>query len=759
MPTLLISLLILLAPVMSFAAPAITGTSGTYSHGGTITISGSGFGTKSPAKPAIWAPFEGASVGLDSSLSSQSLDVDASYSQSAADNPHARSTKAIRAIVYDGTTKDSSPVGLIANADYTSLYVFNRRKYAGDFFPWSGMNYKHFRVYPTASGFYLPDWILVYSNYGLLPTGADRFATEVSGASYQPNMVESQATNNVWFTEEVQAKTNDLGSANGTVKVWRDGLQLFSKTNIVFQNATSTGVFRKMYVQNHATFLRIGGPEFTYDQPPPTNAYVYVDDLYMDITMARVMLGNASAFNACTHREPLIPTAWSTSSITAYFNQGAFSNGQNVYVFVVDSTGAASPGKLITISGTYVDTTAPYIDNVLPAPSSTGVLETNRTISFDVNDVSNVMSANGAVTIEGIGYTCAAGLTCTGNGTPKLHVVRTMGSDWTPSQVVNVVILGFKDSLGNWDMDGYTYSYTIRAAPATLTINTTTLPDGTVGTPYSQPISISGGTSPYTCSTPLGSWPTGITFAPNCSGWSGTPMASGIFSGNAFVMDSLGATDNQDISITINSAPGGARAQDTGDTFVNLYALDTNYADNTYVEVYTYPANTVSNRILDNIVISLPTNATIISAKLRKYVIGTDGGGGDNTMRLYVYPVTGMPAINLVTWRSFDDNGATLGAAESYADVTKTPGWVEWVVSDMTRAAYAAGTTLFLAIDGAGTSSQDSSRQFASGQNADTNIRPQLVITYSIGTTPNPTPTISAPGKLQISNSKMRCWK
>jgi len=514
-----------------------------------------------------------------------------------------------------------------------------------------------------------------------------------------------------------------------------------------------------MYLQNHWVSDRVGTPPYPEDQEPPTGAYVYFDDVYMDITWSRVMLGNASTFNACTHREPLIPTAWSTSSITAYFNQGSFSNGQNVYVFVVDSTGAASPGKLITISGTYVDTTAPYIDNVLPAPSSTGVLETNRTISFDVNDVSNVMSANGAVTIEGIDYTCAAGLTCTGNGTPKLHVVRTMGLDWTPSQVVNVVILGFKDSLGNWDMDGYTYSYTIRAAPATLTINTTTLPDGTVGTPYSQPISISGGTSPYTCSTPLGSWPTGITFAPNCSGWSGTPTASGIFSGNAFVMDSLGATDNQDISITINSAPGGAGAQDTGDTFVNLYALDTNYADNTYVEVYTYPANTVSNRILDNIVISLPTNATIISAKLRKYMIGTDGGGGDNTMRLYVYPVTGMPAISLVTWRSFDDNGATLGAAESYADVMKTPGWVEWVVSDMTRAAYAAGTNLSLAIDGAGTSSQDSSRQFASGQNADTSIRPKLVITYSVGTTPAPTPTISAPGKLQISNSKMRYWK
>src|SRR5262245_5388510 len=41
------------------AAPTISGTSGTYSTGQSIQLSGSGFGSKSPAAPYVWADFEG----------------------------------------------------------------------------------------------------------------------------------------------------------------------------------------------------------------------------------------------------------------------------------------------------------------------------------------------------------------------------------------------------------------------------------------------------------------------------------------------------------------------------------------------------------------------------------------------------------------------------------------------------------------------------------------------------------------------------
>src|SRR5262245_17562818 len=38
--------------------PSITSTSGSQAHAATLTINGSGFGTKSPAIPYFWADFE-----------------------------------------------------------------------------------------------------------------------------------------------------------------------------------------------------------------------------------------------------------------------------------------------------------------------------------------------------------------------------------------------------------------------------------------------------------------------------------------------------------------------------------------------------------------------------------------------------------------------------------------------------------------------------------------------------------------------------
>jgi len=747
-------LLALLLPVAANADPAVSAVSGTFSHGGTVTISGTGFGDKSPAKPQVWAPFDGGSVAADATLSSGSLINSSSYYEiDATSNPHSNSTYSVSNIAM--TNGDKTAADLRTYVSSGSGFMFMRRKFPSGLFA-QVTNGKFLWWWPTppdgstCTG-QVPGYVNMIFDY-LSAGGYNMNISYQGGSQVQPTGY-TPPDSGAWQTWEVQAKKGTANNYDGVHKWWVDGTLRSNRTNILnVTTAYPKDTFCTFLVQDFWTNTAGGGRTFWID-----NAKDYVDDLYIDTTWSRVMIGNASTYDASTHREPLIPTAWTATEITAYFNQGSFGDGETVYVFVVDSNGVASPGKLITISGTQVDATGPYVDNVLPAPSSTGVLETNRTISFDVNDTSNVSQTNGSVVIEGeAARTCGSGLTCTGNGTTKLRVVYTKGSDWTPGQVVDVSISGFKDQSTNANtMTAYSYSYTIRSAPTALNIDTTSpMPAGVVSTAYSQSLSISGGTSPYTCSTPTGAWPTGLTLSPSCV-VSGTPTLAGVFTANAMVTDYLSATDNQDLSITIAAAPGGGGgASDTGDTFVNINALSTNYADNTYLEVYTYPANTVANRILDNVAFTLPANATIKSATLRLYMIGTDGAGGDATMRLYVYPVTGMPAINLVTWQSFDDNAATLGAAESFADVTKSVGWAEWSVTNMVQAAYAASTNLFLAIDGAGTSSADTSRQFASSQYATESVRPQLVIVYTVGTDTPPSPTISAPGKYRASKMK-----
>jgi hypothetical protein len=57
-----------------------------------------------------------------------------------------------------------------------------------------------------------------------------------------------------------------------------------------------------------------------------------------------------------------------------------------------------------------------------------------------------------------------------------------------------------------------------------LTINTASLPDGTVGVAYSEGIQVSGGTPPYTFAAD--GLPTGLTIDPGSGMISGTPTGN-----------------------------------------------------------------------------------------------------------------------------------------------------------------------------------------------------------------------------------------
>ena len=56
-----------------------------------------------------------------------------------------------------------------------------------------------------------------------------------------------------------------------------------------------------------------------------------------------------------------------------------------------------------------------------------------------------------------------------------------------------------------------TRSYTSTSAPRTLTVNPASLPNGTQGTSYSQTVSATGGTGPYTFALTSGALPAGLS--------------------------------------------------------------------------------------------------------------------------------------------------------------------------------------------------------------------------------------------------------
>jgi hypothetical protein len=117
----------------------------------------------------------------------------------------------------------------------------------------------------------------------------------------------------------------------------------------------------------------------------------------------------------------------------------------------------------------------------------------------------------------------------------------TLNPTWTT--------IGMAGGTGAAIMEGmgvYTSLIALTCPPATT---------GTVGSPYSSSIGVTGATGSVTFSITSGSLPTGLTLNASTGLISGTPTASGTFIFNAYVIDSAGNADNQLCSITISVGP------------------------------------------------------------------------------------------------------------------------------------------------------------------------------------------------------------
>jgi hypothetical protein len=92
-----------------------------------------------------------------------------------------------------------------------------------------------------------------------------------------------------------------------------------------------------------------------------------------------------------------------------------------------------------------------------------------------------------------------------------------------------------------------------------LTVSTT-LPPATVGSAYDSPITVSGGTAPYSFSTLSGQLPPGMVLGESTGVVSGTPSASGSFSFAVSVVDSKGVSKDQPLQIGVSNAASAAVA-------------------------------------------------------------------------------------------------------------------------------------------------------------------------------------------------------
>lgn len=350
----------LLAAAPAFAVPLPQKVSGTLSHGGTVTITGSGFGTKATAAPLVWDDASGTSMtdkwsgAWPNALPGYNIGYYAPMRGIGL--PHSHDTRYIAGAHAADTGANSGYDVMMYKAIklpafpyyiYVSWYqrADNQWTFGGD------NNFKIFdysegtEPYAVANNWYIcygPPHPSSNTDNGLQWTDSPPLANPDNNGhnSWWGKAVNPMAGQ--WSKVEMTIKVSN--KSDGYMNIWENGQLVMNYSGITDMYG---GTDRSIAVGGYA---RMQGY---------TTNWRYYDDVYLDTTLSRVVLADKPVLSQATIVENQIPSAWSDGSITAKVNLGKFTSGQPAYLFVVDSAGNVSAAGVAVTAGGTASTTAP----------------------------------------------------------------------------------------------------------------------------------------------------------------------------------------------------------------------------------------------------------------------------------------------------------------------------------------------------------------------------------------------------------------
>lgn len=371
MKRLVISLILCLLPLYLPAAVSVTGVTGTLTHGSSVTISGSGFGTKATAAPFTWENFETGGANLDvlDGVHSWQWYNGNGFTPSVPARPHFSTIDA-----HSGSfcMRNMPPASHgYFNSEYktglnsTTLYFSCWYKFVvtGDTGS-SGQPIKFIRMSSTPSDgdpyYSVPGKSTFGWTYKTSSAGVKNYFEQSNGyagggsegipgneeSEVTLNPTHSPATNEptegqAWGRVEALVTLSTPGVSDGTIALYWNGHELFNSSTVCTRHANNPSIVWDSFIL----------PSMPQDQGT-AQWDTRVDDVYIDTTQARVEIGDASTWAACTHKEVQPATSWSASSAIVTLNRGSFGTSDTAYVYVVDSTGAVnSSGYQITFGG------------------------------------------------------------------------------------------------------------------------------------------------------------------------------------------------------------------------------------------------------------------------------------------------------------------------------------------------------------------------------------------------------------------------
>jgi concanavalin A-like lectin/glucanase superfamily protein/Big-like domain-containing protein len=351
------------SPIAQSGGPAVTGVAGTVAHNQTITISGSSFGTKAVAAPAVWENFDDGTV--------DGILADGTPTVPNKDNlRHPFATNNARVDFKVWPRQFFEYDGAAAPHWFVQYWIKLASNWHWGTTDTSGSdagvaNVKFFRLHPPGRSY----TNVGYAFHSYVTDETMRF-TENANEELLPFSLRNVVTPGTWHALQFEYGENTgADRTDGHIRMWIDG-QLRHTSDTLITNASIDGA------PSDKRPLLVSFWDSWPSSAAPAPMYAYYMDFYIDSSWARVEIGNAASYGLCTLREIQIPTAWSGTSVTVKVNQGAFTNGQTAYLYVVDANGRVNAAGFPVVAGggsppPAPDTTPPTVSVTSPVAGAT----------------------------------------------------------------------------------------------------------------------------------------------------------------------------------------------------------------------------------------------------------------------------------------------------------------------------------------------------------------------------------------------------
>ena len=406
--------------------------------------------------------------------------------------------------------------------------------------------------------------------------GSGSYTWSVSGGSLPPGLILSTGGVLSGSPAVPGNFTFTVAANDGTTSVTRSLTVSIGSTVTITSNALASGRVGTAY--NDSVHASGGVPPYTWEpgtgQLPTglslnaqngsiTGTPTVAGTFSFTIRVTDSASGKAEAPFSVTIGAPLSITTATTlptgSAGSAYSLNFAASGGASPYSW--SETGPLPTGLTLSASGTLAGTPT-QVGNFPITVQVTDGSSATATASFTVQVVSGLAIATPPVlppATVGLPYTTT--LQAVGGSSPFSWVV-TAGS--LPAGINfngQGQISGTATASGDFSFtvqvtDGNSHTAQKQFAlsvKGSLAITSSTLPAGNTGNPYSQTLTATGGTPPYSWSVTAGTLPNGLALEVPTGTLAGTPTATGTFTFTVTVTDSNSATAQEQFSVTIGA--------------------------------------------------------------------------------------------------------------------------------------------------------------------------------------------------------------